>query len=805
MALDTNSASRSDSPPKYVNEVYGWIKACDKLHGDTCVPESIQQRPPEEVPAWLIDTQLECIVPGISANRYLALSYVWPEARGSSDSDSSSPHTLLLDNESLADFKIPGFLGKAEALQRIPMVIRHAMKLTYAIGERYLWVDRLCIVQNDFRDGGTLSQVAKMDKTYGGAYLAIIAAAPEETYEQGLFLEPQSLDWPRTRYSKGLSYSNDQEDELSFDNDSQHEEMSKEAITRAMAALYNRLSESRWATRGWTYQEQILCKRAIVFTKTGCFWDCQCCVWDGSTLKPGQDFAGVALRADLGQRFSTRWWPDFSFYIDLICPYNGREFSYPQDARLGILGILTALEKSFPGGFVHGLPRLFLDHALLWQPFVAADRRMDRSEDGARRSSLPSWSWCGWQCFVDPWSLRSGLSYICENDCEIRAGSWRTRNLVEWSISAGDGISERIVEPHVFDQYVDIIPDRDFGLRSGWMAQDVPRQGISSKSTDKRRVYTHEKGRDTTFKHPIPLQTGLSAQRFVTVPAYLTCSTTTTSFYPATVLRRAKTSKLSWFGPEKISVFETKLFQSGPPDEKTCPILVMQQPNGRFAGLLRLMSQEHINESTRLELIAVSTGSVIARDLIESLEWRVFEKGSYPYDTSRESRTIIYTPDWISEKGKHALLFDFAMAFDKHAAGNGPVMWDLDASLVNINQDCDKRIEKAVANNPGFAYNTLLRPMQWFEALKASHWEVTETPNQINKAWHPVNRKAWGSSFQTLIAQHLPLKLGDIVCEFYNVLWIERRDGIAYRRACGWVPKYIWEAYANGPVEIKLG
>jgi hypothetical protein len=45
----------------------------------------------------------------------------------------------------------------------------------------------------------------------------------------------------------------------------------------------------------------------------------------------------------------------------------------------------------------------------------------------------------------------------------------------------------------------------------------------------------------------------------------------------------------------------------------------------------------------------------------------------------------------------------------------------------------------------------------------------------------------------------------DFICEFYNVLWIERKDGIAYRRACGWVPKHIWEAHATGPVEIKLG
>ena len=41
--------------------------------------------------------------------------------------------------------------------------------------------------------------------------------------------------------------------------------------------------------------------------------------------------------------------------------------------------------------------------------------------------------------------------------------------------------------------------------------------------------------------------------------------------------------------------------------------------------------------------------------------------------------------------------------------------------------------------------------------------------------------------------------------EWYNVLWIENKDGISYRRACGWVPKHVWEASALEIVEIQLG
>jgi hypothetical protein len=41
--------------------------------------------------------------------------------------------------------------------------------------------------------------------------------------------------------------------------------------------------------------------------------------------------------------------------------------------------------------------------------------------------------------------------------------------------------------------------------------------------------------------------------------------------------------------------------------------------------------------------------------------------------------------------------------------------------------------------------------------------------------------------------------------QFYNVLWIERKGEIAYRRAAGRIQKAIWEENCSGPVKIVLG
>jgi hypothetical protein len=77
----------------------------------------------------------------------------------------------------------------------------------------------------------------------------------------------------------------------------------------------------------------------------------------------------------------------------------------------------------------------------------------------------------------------------------------------------------------------------------------------------------------------------------------------------------------------KISVFEDKRFKLGP--SRGCPVLVLQQANGAFAGLLRLMAKnDHIDENTSLEQMAISTGSAKASELRKSLEWEVFDSGA---------------------------------------------------------------------------------------------------------------------------------------------------------------------------------
>lgn len=851
----TTSVKDDSSPihrdPSHVRQIREWIEACDRLHKGKCVPTPSSERSPEDVPRWVIDTHKQCIVPGTVAHRYLALSYVWPETRRSPNTESSAPHSLLLDNAGLADFQKEGFLNRNTATQRIPMVIKHAIYLTSAIQERYLWVDRLCIVQNDLGDGGTLSQVAKMDKIYNGAYLTIIAAASEEMYDRGV-----AVEWPRfhsaqtdprqrrARARANLHSNSRSEVALNLDPTS---EMEEERVTRVITERYATLSRSRWATRGWTYQEQILCTRAIMFLDTGFFFDCQCCVWDGVDLHPSQNLSSITSHSEMGQRFASRWWPDFGFYVDLICPYNGREFSYSQDALLGVSGVLNALNMSFPGGFVAGLPRLYLDHALLWQPFGITDRRIDRSDKYEKHSSLPSWSWCGWQCFVDPSSYLSGLAYFKNKASSKRAGSWRTKRLVDWKFLAGDAEPEPVMEARTLNDYAELRNMVDAELPRGWKRWRVSNPDWNT-SLHSDTAFTHDKDPDGYFAQLMPLAEASPARNSLAMPFHLFGTTSTAFIFPATLLRGQMKSIGHALGPTKISVFEDKIFQAGPAEGKVCPILVLQQPNGAFAGLLRLMNEDAVARTKPIELIAISTGSARARDLRESLEWRIYETAREDYIFGNTWHHFEYTPDWIIGKGRSALLFDVAMAFDPEAASKEPLGSKIADTVAELQYRSESKpfilffnhkiseteqqiadsIEDDGETNGRWTSDDEQDAGAWWNARNIFMREQAE--QKINRDLtlraNVVGMSVWGSYAKTrwralarMLRNGSLFKLTrdappeapyharpeELLCEFYNVLWIERKDGIAYRKACGWVPKYVWETHSTGSVEVKLG
>jgi len=154
---------------------------------------------------------------------------------------------LRLLNKNLEQFMRPNGLE----IKALSNTIKDALDVTAFIGERYLWVDALCIIQDSKLDKA--SQISQTDKIYRGAALTI-AAAGGHTNDHGLpgvrygSRSPAPLQNVRVR---GLHLQSQWPD------------------------LETILKTSKWNSRGWTYQEMMMSKRLLIFTACQVFCSCE--------------------------------------------------------------------------------------------------------------------------------------------------------------------------------------------------------------------------------------------------------------------------------------------------------------------------------------------------------------------------------------------------------------------------------------------------------------------------------------------------------------------------------------------------
>lgn len=151
-----------------IKQVRKWIRSCERWHEVVCAgPVSILNHPfPTDF--RVIDTWQLCVSnQGIGDLTYLALSYVWGD-----------PSTAVkLSKHNIMEMQQPGALRQDRI--HLPRTIRDAMNLTSCLSFRYLWVDSLCIVQDDTADKAKMLSV--MDNIYDRAFLTIIAATGQDS------------------------------------------------------------------------------------------------------------------------------------------------------------------------------------------------------------------------------------------------------------------------------------------------------------------------------------------------------------------------------------------------------------------------------------------------------------------------------------------------------------------------------------------------------------------------------------------------------------------------------------------------
>ncbi|PWY90334.1 HET-domain-containing protein [Aspergillus sclerotioniger CBS 115572] len=174
--------------------------------------------------------------------KYATLSYVWGPTK---DSD------LQATKDNVHELESDGYLFDNEG---IPTAITDAMTVCSNLGIHFLWVDRLCIVQDSMEE--KRAQINAMGRIYGHACL-IIAQFQGEGAHDGLAGVSKPRETTTDPYQTRDVY-----------------------LLREYDQYQVLCSRSKWATRGWTFQEAFLSSRVLLFSDQGVIFEC----YDGEKI-----------------------------------------------------------------------------------------------------------------------------------------------------------------------------------------------------------------------------------------------------------------------------------------------------------------------------------------------------------------------------------------------------------------------------------------------------------------------------------------------------------------------------------------
>ncbi|KAF2100734.1 HET-domain-containing protein [Rhizodiscina lignyota] len=268
---------------------------------------------------------------------------------------------------------------------RLPRTLKDAMKVTRGLGYNYIWIDALCIIQDDPYDL-KYSHLHNMDAVYSCAALTIAAGSGNDA-DYGL---------PGVgRLRKFVQYS-------------------EKIDGIRLATMFPSFSDVEnsgdlfWNTRGWTLQEKLLSKRLLLFTDYQVYFKCAESIWtEEINMETGQLSSSVEARPS-----KYRWVADrevhevhgwdrlagvFNFrdvkdkdphlgflpnYVQLVENYSTRSLSDPRDYLFAVEGLLRTIDEVL----FSGIPQQYFHKALLW-------RCNSVPEHKTLADNVPSWSW----------------------------------------------------------------------------------------------------------------------------------------------------------------------------------------------------------------------------------------------------------------------------------------------------------------------------------------------------------------------------------------------------------------------------
>ncbi|KAH7118546.1 heterokaryon incompatibility protein-domain-containing protein [Dactylonectria estremocensis] len=390
-----------------------WLEACVRNHGETCGSPSFDFMPTRVLdisPDGKIHLRV-CQDTNLVDGRYVALSHCWGQ-----------PDTPFITTVSNLEHRMERIDS-----DEMPQTFQDAVRVVKNLGLRYLWIDSLCIIQQDLEDWQIES--AKMASVYRGAYL-VLGAAAGMSDESG-FLGPRLLHdtinlSSRCSTSAHLQLLPPECRRWTYDGRDSPDPLANEPL----------------AGRAWCLQERYLPKRALQYGSRQMFWECQrirasedgdAAVQSGDYLKSLRDTSKIEEsvfyrknRNPWSENGNVKWIDWYQMLED----YTSRGITSATDKLPAVAGLASAIaEATGEDEYTAGLWRTGLLEGMTW-----CRKTSDQILSKPEHYVAPSWSWASvqgpvqfpiynWHLIRAPWKSRMAdfepLATYIRHDTEL--------------------------------------------------------------------------------------------------------------------------------------------------------------------------------------------------------------------------------------------------------------------------------------------------------------------------------------------------------------------------------------------------
>ncbi|KAL9636395.1 MAG: hypothetical protein Q9204_002276 [Flavoplaca sp. TL-2023a] len=422
-AHDRQDPSPSTASPSSFALARWWLGDCKENHPN-CRHDNMsgfRDGPTRLIDVGFLRKPMSCrlCVPrrGFDRYEYLTLSHKWGGAN------------MLKLTKSNFESMLKGIV-----ISDLPLTFQHAITITRNLGYQHLWIDSLCIIQDDPNDWAFESST--MSRVYSKSVLTIAALWGDDSHS-GCFVERNPCVTEDCRIGTW-----------------KHRNVIVKSDHGERGQPIGYVSPAPLLQRAWVLQERFLSPRTLFYGPWELYWECGERTTNESkpedTLESPENTLKMRFRSmketDLIsikispqgrlwrhiQRDSwgiasnnspqyTRLESNYDLWTKILAEYWSSSLTYHSDTLVALYGVTDVIKQKTGLHFVFGLCKEFLGSELLWEV---------KNANATVRSTLaPTWSWAS----VEKAELRSAYHHTDQYERHRRFSTFHT-----WTDSVGD-------------------------------------------------------------------------------------------------------------------------------------------------------------------------------------------------------------------------------------------------------------------------------------------------------------------------------------------------------------------------------